>query len=209
MWLQPTMHKPRLLQMTGPCWCSRCEGATEEYLLPSLLPSKDTVFFLPPSSSSTSLTPVLPCTHHSHHSPSIISAPGLEGTHNAIPSSACDNWDGKGHGIPTYFRGSDGSLADPLVDRVPGPGSQHAGKQGVEVPGAQALAVRLHLLHVCPDQRLPEAAVVQAELVREHLQHGQQGQGLSLSPKEAQRDSLARLALQGPASLTKCKAIIS
>lgn len=75
----------------------------------------------------------------------------------------------------THLCGGDRSLADALVDRVPGPGRQHAGEQGVEVAGSQALAVLPHALHVGPDQRLPEATVVQAELFREHLQRGQHG----------------------------------
>lgn len=77
-------------------------------------------------------------------------------------------------------------MANAPVDRVPRPGGEHAGKQGVEVPGPQALAVLLHLLHVSPDQRLPEVAVIQAELVCEHLRWGTTWQDLSLlSPRKA------------------------
>lgn len=51
-------------------------------------------------------------------------------------------------------------MADAPVDGVPRAGCQHAGEQGVELTSSQALAVFLHLLHVRPDQRLPQVAVI-------------------------------------------------
>lgn len=90
---------------------------------------------------------------------------------SALPPCLLGHRAGPGAG-GTHLCGGDGSLADAPVDRVPGPGRQHAGEQGVEVTGSQALAVLPHALHVGPDQRLPEAAVVQAELFCERLWRG-------------------------------------
>ena len=89
-----------------------------------------------------------------------------------IPGPAPSIQERAGPGGATYLSGSDWSLADAPVDRVPRAGGQHAGKQGVEITSSQALAVLLHPLHVSPDQRLPEVAVIQAELFREHLRGG-------------------------------------
>lgn len=116
----------------------------------------------------------LQCCPQSHcHSPPAhqptTSGPGLAGVQRPSLAPPLAFRRRQGQEGTTHLSGSDRGLADAPVDRVPRPGRQHTGKQGVEVPGSQALAVLLHSLHVSPNQRLPEVAVIQPKLLREHL----------------------------------------
>lgn len=63
---------------------------------------------------------------------------------------------------------------DTSVDRFPGPGSEHASKEGIQVTGSQSPAVFLHPLHISFDQGLPESGVVQAEAVCQGLKRAEE-----------------------------------
>lgn len=91
----------------------------------------------------------------------------------------------QGRAHRTYLACWDWWPVNTPVDRLPGSGSQHAGKERVQIPCSKPPAVLLHPLHIGLDEGLPKVAVVHAEWLAQHLGretrppevHGGQGTG--------------------------------
>lgn len=68
-----------------------------------------------------------------------------------------------------YLRLSDRRLADASVNRCPRAGGEDTGEQWVEISCAQTPTVTLYAFHVSLYQTLPQPAVVQPEVLVQHL----------------------------------------